>query len=207
MKCLLLLASSVLLVNLFSCGKAVQGPPQERSELASRIGSVLPETWALQDGAAEVIISRKEPVTWYPCVGLDGNLMRHQDLMKEFIERHSVSGNYRIRLRRADKLDPAEYDRIKASNDQIVVTKSTVMPKGEFLEDDAMRSFDSRYRELPEYYDDVSSIYVETTAPPYECIYPNSVAKECVTIRQKLDSLFSRYSKDSYRRTLTYGIE
>jgi hypothetical protein len=207
MNYLLILSSSLLIVNVFSCGKAVQPPRHERSEFASRIGSILPETWALQDGGVEVIISWKEPVTWYPCVALDANLMRHQDLMKEFIERHGVSGNYRIRLRRADKLEPAEYARIKASNDQIVVNKSTIIPKGEFLEDEAIRSFDPRYRELPEYYDDSSSIYVETTAPTYECIYPNSVAKECVAIRTKLDSLFSRYSKDSYRKTLMYGSE
>ena len=69
-----------------------------------------------------------------------------------------------------------------------------------------MRSFDPRYRELPEYYDDTSSIYVETTAPVYECIHPNSVAEECESVRLKLDSLFSRYSKDTYRRMLAYGI-
>jgi hypothetical protein len=207
MKYPLILSSLLLLMNVLSCGKAVQAPRQERSDFASRIGSILPQTWVLQDGGREVIISRLEPVTWYPCVGLDVNLVRHQNLMKEFIEKNAVSGNYRIRLRRADRLEPAEYARLKASNDQIVVTKSTILPKGEFREDEAIRSFDSRYRELPEYYDDSSSIYVETTAPTYECIYPNSVAKECVSIRQKLDSLFTRYSKDSFRKTLMYGIE
>ncbi|HEY2973147.1 MAG TPA: hypothetical protein VGJ48_11600 [Pyrinomonadaceae bacterium] len=87
------------------------------------------------------------------------------------------------------------------------MTKSSRIPAREFNEDEAMRSFHSRYRELPEYYDDSSSIYVETTSSLYECIYPNSVARECDTMRQRLDSLFSRYSKDSYRKILRHGID
>lgn len=206
MKYILILSTSILLVTVVSCRKPVQAPRQERSEFALRIATVLPQKWALQESGGEVIISRQDPVTWYPCVSLDVNLMRHEDLFKQFVERNGAKGNYRIRLRRTGRLEPSEYARVKASNDQIVVTKSTIMPDREFLEDEAMRSFDSRYRELPEYYDDSSSIYVETTAPPYECIYPNSVAKECEAIRQRLDSLFSRYSKDGYRKRLTYGV-
>ena len=207
MKYILILWSSILLVTVVSCRKAVQAPRQERSEFAARIGTVLPQTWTLQESRGEVMISRQDPVTWYPCVSLDINLMRHEDLFKQFVERNGATGNYRIRLRRTAKLETLEYARLKGSNDQIVVTKDTMIPTyPEFHEDDVMRSFDSHYRELPEYYDDTYSIYVETTAPVYECIYPNSVAKECDTVRQKLDSLFSRYSKDSYRKMLTYGI-
>ena len=88
-----------------------------------------------------------------------------------------------------------------------MVTKDTPIPNRKFLEDDAMRSFDSRYRELPEYYDDSYSIYLETNLGSYECIYPNAVAGECEGIRQKLDSLFNRYSSDTYRRALSRGID
>ena len=207
MKYILILLSSILLVTVVSCRKTVQAPRQERSEFASRIGTVLLQTWALQESRDEVIISRKDSVTWYPCVALDVGMTRDHDRFLEFVERNGVTGNYKIRLRRTAKLDALEYASLKRSNDQIVVTKNTMIPAHrEFHEDDVMRSFDPSYRELPEYYDDTSSIYVETTAPVYECIYPNSVAKECDMVRQKLDSLFSRYSKDSYRKTLTYGI-
>jgi len=120
---------------------------------------------------------------------------------------YGAKGYYKIRLRRTAKLDPLEYARLKRSNDQIRVTKETMIPAHpEFHEDDVMRSFDPSYRKLPEYYDDTSSIYVETTAHVYECIHPNNVARECDTVRQKLDSLFSRYSKDSYRKMVTHGI-
>ena len=52
------------------------------------------------------------------------------------------------------KVEFAEYSRLKASNDQITVTKATVIQDREFYEHDALRSFDLRYRELPEYYDE-----------------------------------------------------
>ena len=68
-----------------------------------------------------------------------------------------------------------------------------------------MRSFDSRYRELPLYYDETSSIYVETTVHPHECMCPHAVAEECDKIRLALDSLFTRYSTDTHR-TLGYGL-
>jgi hypothetical protein len=207
MKHIWILWSLILLVTVTSCRTAVQAPRQERSEFASRIRTVLPQTWTLQENGDEVVIGRQDSLTWYPCVSLDVAMTRDQDRFLKFVETNGTTGNYRIRLRRTAKLDSLEYARLKRSNDQIVVTKDTIIPAHpEFHEDDVMRSFDSRYRELPEYYDDISSIYLETTAPVYECIYPNNVAKECDTVRLKLDSLFSRYSKDSYRRTLTYGV-
>jgi hypothetical protein len=208
MKYILILCSSLLLVTVISCRKAVQSPRKERSDFASRIEAVLPPTWTLQESGDEVIISRQDSVTWYPCVSLDvRDMALNKDRFLKFVERNGVTGNYRIRLRRTAKLDPLEYARLKRSNDQIVVTKETTIPiHPEFHEDEVMRSYDPRYRELPEYYDGASSIYVETTAPVYECIYPNSAAQECDTVRLKLDLLFTRYSKDNYRRTLTYGI-
>ena len=52
-----------------------------------------------------------------------------------------------------------------------------------------MRSFDSRYHELPQYYDDSSSIYVETSAHPYQCIHPRAVAEECDMIRNRFHAI------------------
>ena len=205
MRYILILCSSILFVTTVSCRRAVQGPLQQRSEFALRIATVLPQAWTLQESGDAIIIGRQDSVTWYPCVSLDAG-MTHDQFLK-FVEKNGVKGTYKVRLRRTAKIDPAEYARLKRSNDQIVVTKWTKVPAyHEFHEDDVMRSFDPRYRELPEYYDDTSSIYVETTAPVYECIHPNSVAEECESVRLKLDSLFSRYSKDSYRRTLAHGI-
>jgi hypothetical protein len=203
----LILLGLVLLASILSCGKAIQRPPPEPSAFAARVKSVLPPTWALEENSQDVIIRRQEPVTTYSCVGLDVNLLVHPDLLKQFVDTNGAKDDYQIRLRRTAKLDLSEYLRLKAANNQIVVNKGTIISSRQFYEDDAMRSFDSRYRELPEYYDDSASIYLETTMFPWDCIYPNSVAKECEIIRQKLDSLFSRYSRDDYPRTLSRGID
>jgi hypothetical protein len=138
---------------------------------------------------------------------MDVSVLRNSDTLKQYVNTNGVTDVYQIRLRRAPAIDNSEFQRLKAVNDQIVVTKSTPVPNRKFLEDDAMRSFDSRYRELPEYYDGSYSIYLETNLSPYECIYPNAVAKECESIRQKLDSLFNRYSSDNYPRTLARGVD
>src|SRR5258705_9186843 len=206
MKYFVILLSLILAVIAVSCGKAVVIPHQERSEFASRIAAVLPPTWSLQERDNEVIVTRQEPVRLFTCVAVDVSLLRDEDRFKQFVDRVSVTGNFRIRMRRAAKLEASEYTRLKSINDQIVVTKSTLISNREFYEDGAMRSFDSGYHELPQYYDDSSSIYVETTAHPYECIYPRAVAEECDMIRQSFDSLFSRYSKDSSVKKLSYGL-
>jgi len=202
-----MLLGAILPASVLSCGKTPQPKLQKRSAFAVRIESVLPTDWALEENGQEVIIRRQEPVKTYGCVGLDVNLMRRPDLLKQFVDTNGVTDDYQIRLRREGRLDPSEYSRLKAANNQIIVTKNTVISSRQFYEDDAIRSFDPRYTELPEYYDDSSSIYLETTLHPWECIYPNSVAGECESIRQKLDLLFDRYSKDDYRRALSRGID
>jgi hypothetical protein len=199
--------SALSLATLCSCTRVTQKPSQQHSAFAARIESVLPSDWALEESGQETVITRKQPITRYPCVAMDVGLFRQPDGLRQFVKTNGISDSYQIRLRRAAAMDTADYQRLKAINNQIVVTKSTVMPSRKFLEDDAMRSFDSRYRELPEYYDNSSSIYFETNLGPYECIYPGAVGRECEAIRQKLDSLFNRYSSDNHPRGLSFGID
>src|SRR5436190_23727005 len=106
MKDMLILWSSILLVTVVSCRKAVQGPPQQRSELALRIATVLPQAWTFQESGDEVIIGRQDSVTWYPCVSLDVGMTRDHDQFLKFVEKNGVTGNYKIRLRRTAKIDP-----------------------------------------------------------------------------------------------------
>ena len=206
MKNFALLLVSILAVNVLSCAKKNHVSQPARSEFATKISKVLPQGWSLHETGNEIIITRQDPVTFFTCVALDLSVTRDQERFKQYVDRNSVAATYRIRVHRADKLDPSEYSRISTSNDQIRVTKSTMIPGREFYEDRAMSSFDARYRELPEYYDESSSIYVETTAHPYECAYPQNVAEECDAVRQRFDSLFTRYSKDTYRKELTYRL-
>ena len=199
MNYVLIIVTVASLVWFSSCNRATPPPQRTVSAFAARVEAVLPTDWLLVETGQEIIISRKNPITQFPCVAMDVAVLRSAEALRHYIEVNGISNTYQIRLRRASFIDVSEYQRIKAVNDQIVVTKSTPLPDRKFLEDDALRSFDSRYRELPEYYDESSSIYLETNLGPYECIYPNPVAKECEGVRQKLDSLFRRYSSDDRR--------
>jgi|SRR5689334_10189043 len=207
MKYAWILFGLTLLAALPSCRSVPQKTSQPRSAFAARIQSVVPPNWVLEEEGQEVIIRRKEPITKYPCVAMDVAVFRRPDGLKRYVDTNGYTGSYQIRLRRAPKVDAFDYQRLKAVNDQIVVTKNTPIPNRKFLEDDALRSYDSRYRELPEYYDESNSIYLETIFGPYECIYPNVVAKECEAVREKLNTLFNRYSSDNYPRTLGRDVD
>jgi hypothetical protein len=182
-----------------------QPPLQPRSNNALRIGAVLPGNWELSETNNEILLVRKEQIRIYGCVGLDVSLFNHPDLFKEDVEKTGFDDDYKIRLRFARKVEPEEYLRLKETNDRIRVEKSTQIENREFFEDDAMRSFDPIYRELPEYYDEHSGIYLETTLFPWHCVYPEEVAIECANVRKELDSLFLRYSPADSNRTMYVG--
>jgi hypothetical protein len=167
-----------------------------------RIESVLPRNWELNESNGGIVLSRKEPITAYICVALDVDLLRQPDRMMGFIERNGTKQDYKVRLRMTPRVEFAEYSRLKTSNDQITVTKSTTIQGREFYEHDAMRSFDARYRELPAYYDEHSSIYLETTLRPWDCVYPNEAAVDCENVLHSLDSLFKLYGPEPRPRSL-----
>jgi hypothetical protein len=204
MKHILPLFIPLLLIGLVCCGKAARPPVEQQSELAMRIGSALPQNWSLEESNGQIMISRKEPITSYGCIGLDLSWTKHPELLQKDVERNGVAEDYKIRLRLAPKVSLVEYAQLKNSNSQITVTKRTGIQSREFYEDSAMQSFDPRYRELPEYYDKDSSVYVETTLHPWECIYPGDVARECEKVRQALDSFLTRYPEAESRRGLSW---
>jgi len=197
------IALLLLLLTFAGCRNTTRAPLPQRSETAKRIEAVLPHNWELSESNDQIIISRREPVTSYGCVGLDVNLFRHLDLWKKHIEANGSRENYKIRLRFAPRMSFEEYARLKEPNNQITVTKSTIIQGRDFYEDDAMKSFDPRYRELPKYYYEHHSIYLATTLHPWECLYPDEVAIECENVLRSLGSLFTPYSQDGGRRALS----
>ena len=176
-----------------------QLPLQPRSNNALRIGAVLPGDWELMENDKEILLVRKAQIRSYSCVAMDLSLLRDLDRLKEDVDKFGFDEDYKIRLRLAPKMEYDEYVRLKEINDQIRVSKSTQIANREFFEDDAMQSFDPTYRELPEYYDEHSSIYVETTLFPWYCVFPEEVAIECVNVRRELDTLFQRYDVSEVR--------
>ena len=182
-----------------------QPPLQPRSNYALRIGAVLPGNWDLSESNNEIVLVRKAQIRSYNCVGMDLALLGNLDLLKEHVDKFGFDEDYKIRLRLAPKMGYEEYLRQKEINDQIRVGKDTDIENREFFEDDSMRSFDPGYRELPEYFDEQSSIYLETTLYPWYCMFPEEVAIECRNVRGELDTLFQRYSVSEGRRTLYRG--
>lgn len=203
MKYILPVFLAVFLLELSWCGKATP-PPTQQSELAMRVGAVLPQDWSLKESNGQIIISRRDPVRTHGCIGLDLSWVRYPQLLREDVEKNGVTRDYKIRLRTVSKIDLGEYARLKESNSQIKVTKGTVIQDREFFEHGAMKSFDPRYRQLPDYYDKDSSFNLETTLHPWECIYPGEVARECGSVLLALDSIFTKYPEATGRRSLSW---
>lgn len=181
----------LLLVGLSGCG---QTPVQiSEFDLATRVRWVLPPNWTLEQHEQQLIISRKDPVRSHGCVGLNLAWLRDHDSLRKFIDDWGRDVNYKIRLRLAPRMDLVQHAQLQESNSKIRVTKSTVIPQREFYEDGAMQSFDPSYHQLPDYYDQDLSIYVESNLHPWECIYPDAVARECDSVLSGFDLIFSRY--------------
>jgi hypothetical protein len=145
------------------------------------------------------MIARKEQIRIHGCIGLDISLLGDVDAFKDFVDKYGDDQDYKIRLRSAPKMGYEEYVRQKEINDLIRLSKGTQIANREFFEDEAMRSFDPTYRELPEYYDEDSSIYLESTLFPWDCVYPEEVAIDCLNVRKALDTVFQRYDVSETR--------
>lgn len=171
-----------------------------------RVQSVLSQNWSLEESNGQIIISRRDPVRTHGCIGLDLSWTRRPELLREDVEKNGVTQDYKIRLRSGSKVELAEYARLLESNSQIKVNKGTIIQAQgrEYFEDGVMQSFDARYRQLPDYYDKDSSIYVETTLHPGECIYPGEVARECEGVLRALDSILTKYPEAKNRRVLSW---
>jgi uncharacterized SAM-binding protein YcdF (DUF218 family) len=167
---------------------------QPRSKYALLIGAVLPGNWELSESNNEILLIRNQPIRTHGCIGLDVSMLGDANRFKEFVDKYGDDQDYKIRLRFAPKMGYEEYVRQKEVNDRIMLSKDTHIANREFFEDKAMQSFDPTYQELPEYYDERSSVYLESTLYPWDCVYPEAVEIEGQSLRKELDSLFQRYS-------------
>jgi len=129
----------LVLLATVSCSKATPKlPSQTRSAFAQQIESVLPTSWSLEENSEEIMITRKEPIMRYTCVAMDLSVLKSAERFEQYVKANGLTDIYKIRLRRTRAIDMSEYQRQKAINDQINVTKSTPVPARTFLEDDAI---------------------------------------------------------------------
>ena len=119
-----LLLVSILAVNVVSCARKNQVSQPARSEFATKISSVLPQGWHLQETGDEIIITRQGPVTFVSCVALDLAVLRDEERFKQYVDQNGAAGSHRIRVRRASRLDTTEYSRLSASNDRFMSPKA-----------------------------------------------------------------------------------
>ena len=189
-----LLIVFLLLVGRSGCGQNAE-PPVQMSEfdLATRVRWVLPPNWTLEQHNQQLIISRKDPVRSHGCIGLDLGWFRHRESLYAFIDKWGTDVNYKIRLRLGPRVDMIQHAQLTESNSKILVTKGTILPHREFYESEALHSYDPSYRQVPDYYDKDSSVYVESNLHPWDCIFPDAVARECQSVLSGLDLVFSRY--------------
>lgn len=204
MKAWMLTIMPLFLLTLTSCKSENIPRPNELDALALRIAAELPPNWSLEKSGDQIIVSRKDPISTHGCIGLDLSWLRRAEMLREFVEEYGVTRLYKIRLRFGHRLDLAEYHRVNKTNHQIRVNKSTVIQNRDFFEDEAMRSFHPTYREQPIYYTEDSSIYVETTRHPWECIYPPLDARDCERVRLTLDTFFARYPEVEVRKNFSW---
>lgn len=197
----------LLLLTLTSCESHHDETIPRANEfdaLALRIQKELPPNWSVEKSSDQIIVSRKDPITSHTCVSLDLNWLKHPELLREFVERTGVTRPYKIRLRFGPKLDLAEYRTAYKVNERIRVTKSTVIGDRDFFEDGAMQSYDPTYRELPIYFTEDASVFVETTLHPWECVYPPADARECEQVRMIVDSFFVSYPDARIYKSLSW---
>lgn len=192
-----LLIVLLLLVGLATCGGDPADPRVQNNEvdLATRVEWVLPRNWTIEKQNGQIIITRHGPVRSHTCVSLDLSWIRQPELLRKFVEDYGYEGDYKIRLRIGPRVDLVEHARLTESNSKIRVTRNSVISNREFFEEGALRSSDPTYVQLPDYYDEDSSIYVESTLHPWECIYPGEVARECQRVLEGLDLIFARYPR------------
>lgn len=203
MKSLILL---LLFLTLTSCEHHEENIPRanEFDALALRLQKELPPNWSVEKSSDQIIVSRKGPITSHTCVCLDLNWLRHPELLQQFVEKTGSTRPYKIRIRVGPKLDLAEYRSAYKVNERIKVTSSTVIENREFYEDAALESYDPTYRELPIYFTEDASVFVETTLHPWECVYPPTDARECEKVRMIIDSFFVSYPDARIDKNLSW---
>lgn len=158
-------------------------------EVEEKLKNILPKDWTIISNPNEFILSRDAEVKFYNDESMyDG----------EKIEDRAKAGfmkKFEIKLALSPLVKQFTYNKIKSTNDKIVVDKGTPIKQADFYINNrgALQAYDSKYNALPDYYGDDFSIYCYTTCSPFLCIWPEEVETECYGIIEKIGKLFKKY--------------
>ena len=171
-----------------------------------RVAKILQSGWEVKLVNKSLVITRKEPVTYYSAIALP----LVDDLRKEMIERSKTKEPYQITLDVAEKLSKDKYDELKAINAHT--------NKELNAQEDRMRNFASKgiydpvtpadqllykqyqdqlstlpYHRLPDLYDDRHSLYVTTSRDAWAAFYSAREEQECRAVIENIYSYAEAY--------------
>jgi hypothetical protein len=204
----------MVLVALVGCRTASpKNSAKVESELETwrnRVAKILQSGWEVNPVNNSLVITRKEPVTYYNSIALPAF---DSDLRKQMIERGKRQESYQITIEFVERLSNEKYEELKVINAKT--------DKELHLMEDRMRKFASKdsympntpdeqllyqeyktklstlpYQRLPDLYDEKYSIYVTTTRPPWAAFYSGREEQECRAVIENIYSYAEIYEAD-----------
>ena len=171
-----------------------------------RVAKILQSGWEVNLVNRSLVITRKEPVTYYNPIALP----LFDDLRKEMIERSKTKQPYQITLDVSEKLSNEKYEELKAINAQTnkelsgqenrmrnFASKGTydpVTPADQLLYKQYQNALSTLpYHRLPDLYDDKHSLYVTTSRNAWAAFYSAREEQECRAVIENIYSYAETY--------------
>jgi len=175
-----------------------------------RVAKILQAGWEVNIVDKSLVITRKEPVTYYNPIALP----LFDDLRKEMIERSKTKEPYQITLDVSEKLSNQKYEELKAINRETDKTLNA--------QEDRMRNFTFKgtyepvtpadqllykqyqnelstlpYHRLPDLYDDKHGLYVTTSRDAWAAFYSAREEQECRAVIENIYSYGEAYEGEN----------
>ena len=171
-----------------------------------RVAKILQSGWEVNLVNRSLVITRKEPVTYYNPIALP----LFDDLRKEMIERSKTKQPYQITLDVSEKLSNEKYEELKAINAQTnkelnaqeermrnFASKGTydpITPADQLLYKQYQNELSTLpYHRLPDLFDDKHSLYVTTSRDAWAAFYSAREEQECRAVIENIYSYAEAY--------------
>ena len=206
-----LIVICLALIVLVACNTgSPKNPAKSESDLEvwrNKVARILQSGWEVNIVNNSLVITRKEPVTYYNPIALPAF---DSDLRMQMIERGKNQEKYQITVDVVEKLSSQRYEELKAINAktdkelklmegqmQRFAAKDSYMPVTEadhLLFKEYQNSLSTLpYHKLPDLYDDNHSIYVTTTRPAWTAFYSVREEQECRAVIENIYSYAEVY--------------
>ena len=206
-----LIVICLALIVLVACNTgSPKNPAKSESDLEvwrNKVARILQSGWEVNIVNNSLVITRKEPVTYYNPIALPAF---DSDLRMQMIERGKNQEKYQITVDVVEKLSSQWYEELKAINAktdkelklmegqmQRFAAKGNYMPVTEadrLLFKEYQNGLSTLpYNRLPDLYDDKHSIFVITTRPAWSAFYSVREEQECRAVIENIYSYAEVY--------------